>query len=165
MWKTAYTSKGRLTRMAIPSHSHLNYRPHIMSAETGASILDAALACIGNRISAILLRPGEKDENHIASLHNEVVSTTQSSKQAASLLSELGLSLLPCGSLVFCHLAAAPLMYKSRSGLPSTVFRTLGTQAAMPRLMEAGCRKARSNHRAPRSLISQSGGTLEKERQ
>jgi hypothetical protein len=53
-----------------------------MSTETGASILDAALACIGKRISTVLLRPGEKDENHITSLHNEVVSTTQSSKQA-----------------------------------------------------------------------------------
>ena len=44
-----------------------------MSSQTGTSILDAALACIGERISAALLHPGEKDGNYIASLHNEVV--------------------------------------------------------------------------------------------
>jgi hypothetical protein len=57
-----------------------------MSTETRPSILDAALACIGVRVSAILLQPGEKEENYITSLHNEVVSTTQLYKQAASLL-------------------------------------------------------------------------------
>jgi hypothetical protein len=50
-----------------------------MSSEAGASILDATLACIGERISIILLQPqagatGNKDGNYIASLHNEVVS-------------------------------------------------------------------------------------------
>lgn len=38
------------------------------------SILDAALACIGKRISAILPLSGDKDQNYITSLHNEVVS-------------------------------------------------------------------------------------------
>ena len=48
-----------------------------MSSQTGALILDGVLACIGERISAILLQPGDKDENYIASLHNEVVSIIQ----------------------------------------------------------------------------------------
>jgi hypothetical protein len=47
--------------------------PYIMSSEIGTSILDAAIACIGNRISAILFQSGEKDGNYITSLHNEVV--------------------------------------------------------------------------------------------
>ncbi|KAH9016314.1 hypothetical protein EDB85DRAFT_1898188 [Lactarius pseudohatsudake] len=34
-----------------------------MSTETGASILDAVLTCIGKRISAILLDSADKDEN------------------------------------------------------------------------------------------------------
>jgi hypothetical protein len=45
-----------------------------MSSETGTSILDAALSCIGKRISMIMLQSGDKDENYIASLHNKVVS-------------------------------------------------------------------------------------------
>jgi hypothetical protein len=48
-----------------------------MSSETGVSILDAALACFGERVSAIFLQPGKKNENYIASLHNEVVSIAQ----------------------------------------------------------------------------------------
>ncbi|KAH9022873.1 hypothetical protein EDB85DRAFT_2151483 [Lactarius pseudohatsudake] len=44
-----------------------------MSAAIGASILDAALACIGERISAILLNSADKGEKYIASLHNEVL--------------------------------------------------------------------------------------------
>jgi hypothetical protein len=40
------------------------------------SILDAALACIAERISEILLQPGDKAANYIASLHNEVVSNS-----------------------------------------------------------------------------------------
>ncbi|KAH9014565.1 hypothetical protein EDB85DRAFT_2157326 [Lactarius pseudohatsudake] len=44
-----------------------------MSAATGASILDAALACISERISAILLNSADKGEKYIASLHNEVL--------------------------------------------------------------------------------------------
>jgi ethanolamine ammonia-lyase large subunit len=47
-----------------------------MSTETGASILDGVLICIGDRISAILLNPADKDEKYIASLHNEVASIT-----------------------------------------------------------------------------------------
>ncbi|KAH9008464.1 hypothetical protein EDB85DRAFT_2164363 [Lactarius pseudohatsudake] len=43
-----------------------------MSTETGASILDAVLTCIGDRISAILLNSADKDEKYIASLHNEL---------------------------------------------------------------------------------------------
>jgi hypothetical protein len=45
----------------------------IMSSDTGASILDEALACIGQRIALILVHPADKDENYIASLRNEVV--------------------------------------------------------------------------------------------
>ncbi|KAH9010537.1 hypothetical protein EDB84DRAFT_1570395 [Lactarius hengduanensis] len=37
-----------------------------------ASILDAVLTCIGERISAILLDSADKDEKYIASLHNEL---------------------------------------------------------------------------------------------
>jgi hypothetical protein len=48
-----------------------------MSSQARKSILDDALTCIGNRISTILLRPGDKDENYIISLHNEVVSIIQ----------------------------------------------------------------------------------------
>lgn len=51
-----------------------------MSAETGTSVLDAALACIGQRITTILLQPGDKDKNYIASFHNEVVSIIQCSE-------------------------------------------------------------------------------------
>ena len=47
-----------------------------MLSETSTSILDAVLACIGERISTILLQPGDKAENYIASLHNEVVSNS-----------------------------------------------------------------------------------------
>jgi hypothetical protein len=45
-----------------------------MSSETGTSILDAVLACIDMRMSMILLQSGDKGENYITSLHNEVVS-------------------------------------------------------------------------------------------
>jgi hypothetical protein len=48
-----------------------------MSTQIGTSILDEALACIGERISAALLQPGDKDGNYIASLHNEVVRIMQ----------------------------------------------------------------------------------------
>jgi hypothetical protein len=47
-----------------------------MSTEIGASILDAVLTCIGERISAILLNSADKNEKYIASLHNEVASVT-----------------------------------------------------------------------------------------
>jgi hypothetical protein len=44
-----------------------------MSSSEGASILDEALACLGQRIASILIQPADKDENYIASLHNEMV--------------------------------------------------------------------------------------------
>ena len=44
-----------------------------MSSDAGTSILDEALACIGRRIASILIQTADKDENYIASLHNEVV--------------------------------------------------------------------------------------------
>ena len=45
-----------------------------MQSNANLSILDEALACIGQRIASIFIQPGEKDENYITSLHNEVVS-------------------------------------------------------------------------------------------
>ena len=58
------------------SHKHywISIYHVIMSSDTGASILDEALACIGQRIALILVDPADKDENYIASLRNEVVS-------------------------------------------------------------------------------------------
>ncbi|KAF8258337.1 hypothetical protein EI94DRAFT_1815546 [Lactarius quietus] len=47
-----------------------------MPSETRASILDAALTCLGERIStiqSILRQPGDKDKNYIPSPHNEVL--------------------------------------------------------------------------------------------
>jgi len=44
-----------------------------MSSTTGISILDEALACLDQRITCILILPANKDQNYIASLHNEVV--------------------------------------------------------------------------------------------
>ena len=70
-------SEGSLLSIEIPFHLQINSRPHIMSVEVGTSILDAALACIGERLSAILLRPADGGRNYITSLHNEVVSITQ----------------------------------------------------------------------------------------
>jgi hypothetical protein len=43
------------------------------SGTSGASILDEALACIGERIASILVQVADKDKNYIASLRNEVV--------------------------------------------------------------------------------------------
>ena len=63
-----------------------------MSSQTGTSILDAALACFGERISAILLQPGDKDENYITSLHNEVVSIIQCYISSISLNQSLDLA-------------------------------------------------------------------------
>jgi hypothetical protein len=50
-------------------------QPRTMSpnASTGTSVLDEALACIGQRIASILTHPADKDQNSITSLHNEVV--------------------------------------------------------------------------------------------
>ncbi len=50
---------------------------HSMTSVTGTSILNEALACIGQRIAFILIQPADKDENYIASLHNEVVCISQ----------------------------------------------------------------------------------------
>ena len=44
-----------------------------MSSGAGISILDEALACIGQRVAAILIHPADKDKTYIASLRNEVV--------------------------------------------------------------------------------------------
>jgi hypothetical protein len=44
-----------------------------MSPKAGASMLEEALVCIGQRIATILIQPTDKDKNYIASLHNEVV--------------------------------------------------------------------------------------------
>ena len=44
-----------------------------MSSNTSTSILDEALACIGQRIASILIQPATKEQNYIVSLHNEVV--------------------------------------------------------------------------------------------
>ena len=44
-----------------------------MSSNTDASILDEALACIGQRIVSILIQPVDEDKNYITGLHNEVV--------------------------------------------------------------------------------------------
>ena len=134
-----------------------------MPAKTSTSILDATLTCIGQRISNILLQPGDKDENYITSLHNEVVSILP--KKAASLSSKLELSLLLCGSLESCHLAVAPLLFSSQLGSPFIKFQTSATQAAISCLIEAGSSKAKTSHHIFPNLISQSGGTLEKERQ
>ena len=54
-------------------HFCFQNQPHIMSSNTEASILDDALACIGQRITSILIQPANNDQNYIASLHNEVV--------------------------------------------------------------------------------------------
>ena len=44
-----------------------------MLSNTGASILNKALAYIGQRVASILVQPAEKDRNYTTSLHNEVV--------------------------------------------------------------------------------------------
>ena len=45
-----------------------------MSPDPCTSILDEALACVGQRIALILIQLANKDKNYIASLRNEVVS-------------------------------------------------------------------------------------------
>ena len=74
-----------------------------MSSQTGSSILDAALACIGERISTILLQPGHKNHNYITSLHNEVVRIIQCSYMISISLS---LSLDIAGCHVDCWTSA-----------------------------------------------------------
>ena len=44
-----------------------------MSSNADTSILDDALACIGQRIAAIVIRSAGQDEMYVSSLHNEVV--------------------------------------------------------------------------------------------
>jgi hypothetical protein len=44
-----------------------------MSSDPTISILDEALACMGQRIASILIQPAKKDKTYITSLHNEVV--------------------------------------------------------------------------------------------
>ena len=44
-----------------------------MSPKAGASILEEALVCIGQRIATILIQPTDRDKNYITSLYNEVV--------------------------------------------------------------------------------------------
>jgi hypothetical protein len=44
-----------------------------MPSDAASSILEEALACIGQRIASILIQPAEKDINYITSLRNEVV--------------------------------------------------------------------------------------------
>jgi hypothetical protein len=134
-----------------------------MSSDAGASLLDAALACIGQRISTILHLPGDKDENFISSLHNEVVSIPQCSHISVISQIQLGLSLLLCGLLAFGRLVAAPL-FQSQSGLPFEVFQTLETPAAILPSMEAGCQETRPSHPTLPDLILQSGGNSENQR-
>jgi hypothetical protein len=47
--------------------------PHTMPSDTTSSVLDEALACVGQRIASILTQPADKDKNYIVSLCNEVV--------------------------------------------------------------------------------------------
>jgi hypothetical protein len=44
-----------------------------MPSDTSSSVLDEALACVGQRIASILTQPADKDKNYIVSLCNEVV--------------------------------------------------------------------------------------------
>ncbi len=150
--------EGSFLGTEIPFHSHINSHPYIMSTEIGTSILDAALAYIGKRVSSILLKPANNDKNYIGSLHKEVVSITQCARNLFSL--EIGLSLLLCGLLAFCHLAAAPLKCRSQLGLPFVGFQTLGTQAPIQLLKQTGSWKEWSRQLAFSNLILQSGGNL-----
>ena len=81
--------------------------------------------------------------------------------QFSLFTSELGPSWLPCGLLDFCHLMAA-LLCPNLSELPFTVFRILGSPAAILHPAEAGCHMARSSHQTLPNLISESGEKLEK---
>lgn len=51
----------------------LKSQPNTMPLDSETSILDEALACIGQRITSILIEPAEIDSNYVESLHNEVV--------------------------------------------------------------------------------------------
>jgi hypothetical protein len=134
-----------------------------MLSETRTSILSAVLTCIGERICAILLQPGNKAETYITSLHNEVVSSIQCCIMCMVSF-HLGLSLLPCGSLVFCHLMVPDLLCQSQSGSRFTVFWTFGSQAATLHPTEASCRQVQPHNQTLFNLILWSGGKLEKGR-
>lgn len=45
-----------------------------MSPNTDTSILEDALAFIGQRIASIIIHSARQDEMYVSSLHNEVVS-------------------------------------------------------------------------------------------
>jgi hypothetical protein len=60
--------------MGCYSNSCFKNQPRTMSSDTGTSILDEGLACIGQRVASILIQPADKDKHYITSLHNEVVS-------------------------------------------------------------------------------------------
>jgi hypothetical protein len=48
-----------------------------MPVDIGSSILDDALAYMGERILTILCLASDDDENHIGSLHNKLVSIVE----------------------------------------------------------------------------------------
>src|SRR6266702_6591535 len=58
--------EGSFLSTEIPFHSHINSHPYIMSTEISTSILDTALAYIGERVSSILLKPTDNDKNYIS---------------------------------------------------------------------------------------------------
>jgi hypothetical protein len=65
-----------LTSIAALLHVHSTMSSDTgvsMSSDTGACILDEALASIGQRIAFIIVHPSHKDQHYIASLRNEVV--------------------------------------------------------------------------------------------
>ena len=66
--------------MGFYSNSCFKNQPRTMSSDTGASILNEGLACIGQRIASILIQPANKDNHYITSLHNKVVSIFYSFK-------------------------------------------------------------------------------------
>lgn len=131
-----------------------------MLAETGSSMLDGALTCIGERISAILLQPGIKKKNYIASLHNEVVSLIWCPKKSYQLNLDLACRCVDHRpSVIWRQLSLCARVCQGR--LP-TVFRTSGSQVAILKPMEASCCKARSSHQTLPNLISRNGGKWEK---
>jgi len=63
-----------LTGIAVHgAHSCFKGQPLAMSSDKCTSILDDALACIGQRIASALIQPSNKDKHYIASLRHEVV--------------------------------------------------------------------------------------------
>jgi hypothetical protein len=76
-FSAAASGRNFLTVALQGVHSYFNSLPHPMPSNTGASILDDALDCIGQRIASILIQPADKDKSYITSLHNEVVGVSQ----------------------------------------------------------------------------------------